>query len=857
MKKYFNSLLIVLLCLCFLTVKAQQDDTLEIQRSKGKVAFARFKANAARNIKNDIPFLKKLLQMNADDSLQLTKDVKDELGYTHHRFQQYYKGIKVDNAEYMVHGKNGTIETANGDFVTVGKPATTASLTEAQALNAALGFVKAKKYKWEDAGMQSLIKQNTGNPNATFYPKGELVIATDSAVNSNNYRLAWKFTISSLDPVDEQLVYVDAINGRLLKKNSLIADANVTCNVAPRYTPTVTTVTGDTYAGGVRLNELRNGVSIRTLNMQHLTAPTSLVEFSNATVNFNSTANWPSFTADRAALDLHWAAEKVLDFWNTRFGRNSLDGAGINIITHFHWGNNFVNAHWVPGAGNRYAEFGDGDGVVDYPLTSLDVVGHELGHGIAEFTANFASSGEAAALNEGFSDIWGASVEQLTTTTKQTWLMGEDITVPGTFNCTRNMQTPKSTAASEGQHPDYYNGTYWSSTGEPHTNSTVLSHWFYLVAQGGVGYSENGDSYSIVGIGMEKAERIAFRAEQFHLTSSANYAAARNATIQSAVELYCDHSPEVLAVTNAWKAVGVGAYASFVPMKLYGPVYICSAGSNYSVPNQPAGITSLVWSSSNTAVATINTAGHASMVSTGTTVLSVVVNGAGGCSTTLSSGTVTSGYATIGLSSSAGSCSGDIQTWTVSANPGSSGYNWNWSVTYLGTNSSIYIYNPGSSSTMVDVKGGGTIKVTYNDACGNAGNSGLTIYSSCHALMAGTPAPARAYSLSPNPSGSTVTITANSSKTPAPPVATQLQKTATKTGTNSVSAQTSDEMMVTNASIKQVKIVDAHGRVVKTLDYSVAQSQVKIDVSRLSAGIYFVSISNGRQVSYEKLVIQR
>jgi len=117
MKNFTKLLFITLLCLSSLFSIAQQGDTLEIQRNQtGKISFARFKPDANKKVQDAVSFLKAVLHAKPEDELRLIKQTTDKLGITHHLYKQYYKGIKVENAEYLVHGKNGIIETINGDF---------------------------------------------------------------------------------------------------------------------------------------------------------------------------------------------------------------------------------------------------------------------------------------------------------------------------------------------------------------------------------------------------------------------------------------------------------------------------------------------------------------------------------------------------------------------------------------------------------------------------------------------------------------------------------------------------------------------------------------------------------------------
>lgn len=555
MKQFSKLLLVALLCINSLLTKAQQGDTLVIQRSeKGKISFARFKPDVNRKIQDAGGFLKAVLHAKPDDELRLIKETIDKLGISHRIYQQYYKGVKVENAEYLIHGKNGIIETINGDFQEVNISSVLPTVNERQALSKALNFVNAQKYKWQDANLEKFIKQNTNNPNATYYPKGEIVITKDLLKGGNNLRLTWKFTISSLVPNNEQEIYVDAVTNEVIRETPLIYDVNTPCTAQTRYSGTLG-ITGDSFAGGFRLRENRNGVDVQTLNLQNTMNYATAIDFTNTNTDFIN-GNWANFNQDQAALDAHWGAENVLDYWRVVHNRNSINGSGMAVVSYVHnsIGN---NAYWDATA--RVMNYGDGDGIIFNPLTALDICAHEIGHGIAQFTAALnPGTQESGALNEGFSDIWGACVENRSAPTKQTWLIGEEIFATTAFNCIRDLQNPNSTTAAEGQHPDTYHGNFWDNNGEPHNNSTVLSHWFFLLSQGGSGTNDIGNAFTVNGIGINDAQLIAFRAESMYLNSTANYGDARNTTIQAARDLFGACSNQEAAVTDAWFAVGVG-----------------------------------------------------------------------------------------------------------------------------------------------------------------------------------------------------------------------------------------------------------------------------------------------------------
>uniref|UniRef100_UPI0035614559 M4 family metallopeptidase n=1 Tax=Lutibacter sp. TaxID=1925666 RepID=UPI0035614559 len=278
-------------------------------------------------------------------------------------------------------------------------------------------------------------------------------------------------------------------------------------------------------------------------------------------------AEWDNAAKDNGALDAHWGAEMTYDYWLTKHGRNSFNNTGAAINSYVHYDAAYDNAFWD---GSRMT-YGDGssngtvgNGYFDI-LTSLDVAAHEIGHAICTYTADLAYQKESGAMNEAFSDIWAAAVEAYAAPEKSTWLIGEDIERRTTSVALRSMSNPKD----EGQ-PDTYGGTNWVNVncGTPtqtndycgvHTNSGVLNHWFYILSVGKTGSNDIGSSYSVSGIGIDKAAQIAFRLESVYLSANSTYADARTSGIQSAEDLYGVGSPEVIATTNAFYAVGVGS----------------------------------------------------------------------------------------------------------------------------------------------------------------------------------------------------------------------------------------------------------------------------------------------------------
>jgi Zn-dependent metalloprotease len=392
-------------------------------------------------------------------------------------------------------------------------------------------------------------------------PKGELVICENFTKGDGSHVLAYKFNVYAQAPVSRDYIYVDAKTGEVIHKNAIIKHVNATATTAAtRYSGNRTITTDQVTTSSYRLRETTRGLGIETYNMKKGTAYASAVDFTNTTNVWNA-GNYASTstTKDNAALDAHWGAETTYDYWFTKHGRNSFDNAGAKIKSYVHFDLNYDNAYWD----GTQMTYGDGSGTGGFNvLTALDVCGHEIGHAVCEKTANLVYSNESGAMNEGFSDIWGACIEAFgqnaNVPNTNTWLIGENIEMRAGHVSLRSMSNPNA----ESQ-PDTYKGTYWytgtADNGGVHTNSGVLNYWFYLLSMGGSGTNDISKAFSVTGLGIDVAAKIAFRGESVYLTSSSTYASARTATIQAATDLYGAGSAQVIATTKAWYAVGIGA----------------------------------------------------------------------------------------------------------------------------------------------------------------------------------------------------------------------------------------------------------------------------------------------------------
>lgn len=469
-------------------------------------------------------WLKRALQFNNKYSLKPFRQATDKKGYIHTKYQIYYKNISIEGAQFIVHSINGRIHSANGEYFKSQDISVTPVLNEKDAYTKAINHVNAAKYKWEE-NMES------------DRPVGALTILT---VDST-FKLAYKFDIYSIEPLSRQYVYVDAQTGDILWTTSRIHFTDTGGTARTMYNGNVT-ITTDLNNGLYRLRETGRGGGIETYNLNHSTSYSTATDFTDSDNNWTDTIDF-----NHAANDAHFATEATYDYYYTNFGRNSYDDRGSKLVSYVHYSRNFVNAFWD----GSCMTYGDGDGVTFLPLTPIEVVAHEITHGVTEHSAGLIYSGESGALNESFSDIFGIVIDFLKNPATANYLMGDAMSVRK--QAFRSMQNP-----NDYQCPDTYKGRYWDPYQEVHTNSGVQNYWFYLLSEGGSGINDLGHAFAVTGIGREKAAEIAYRNLTEYLTPSSNFADARYYSIQAAIDLFGDCSPEVIAVTNAWHAVGVG-----------------------------------------------------------------------------------------------------------------------------------------------------------------------------------------------------------------------------------------------------------------------------------------------------------
>jgi thermolysin len=285
---------------------------------------------------------------------------------------------------------------------------------------------------------------------------------------------------------------------------------------------------------------------------------------------------------DPTVVDAHVYAGWYYDYLFKRFGRHGIDDRELRIQVLTHPVNRadiffqpssvvglfYLNAFFCPTCGTDgrgTVLFGEGapinfvgPGIDVKPFSAaFDVVAHELTHAVTAATSNLNGFelSEAGALNEAFSDMFGIGAAFFflppgSTQLRADYVVGKDLSVPTGAFAIRNIANPLAQRA-----PDHYTGRVIG--GDPHFNSTIASHAYYLAIEGGTNRTSGRTVQGVGANNREQIERAFFRANTVLLPSSATFALTRAATIQASRDLFGVGSPAERAITQAWDAVGV------------------------------------------------------------------------------------------------------------------------------------------------------------------------------------------------------------------------------------------------------------------------------------------------------------
>ncbi len=436
--------------------------------------------------------------------LVLVRRHTDELGRTHLRFRQQYQGLPVWPADVIVHlTPDGHVDVMNGVFVPTPKTlGTVPVLDEATAVEyARIGLTNGA-----DAEVTA----------------AELIIY---APGDTPARLAWKLELD-IDLTSRWLVVIDALNGAELTAYSQIMHQHIVGSGVDLFGRTRRL---DVWQEDGLFWMATSESFIRdALRLPFL--PTFITRYPIISSS-SPTSGWlPD------AVSASYNLSQAYDYYLERHNRNSFDGQGASIqaivrIGGEHRNNAFYN--------DSVLGFGDGDRYAG----ALDVVGHELSHGVIHHSAALEYLHQPGALNEAFADIFGEMIEARTTG-RPDWLVGGELDRP-----LRNMANPAALISSIGQpYPTRMSEFVYTheNNGGVHINSSIINRAYYLLAVGLEG-----------AIGLRDAERIFYRALTVYLVRYSQFINARMSCIQAAEDLFGQGSRQAQKTAEAFDAVEI------------------------------------------------------------------------------------------------------------------------------------------------------------------------------------------------------------------------------------------------------------------------------------------------------------
>jgi bacillolysin len=400
-------------------------------------------------------------------------------------------------------------------------------------------------------------------------------------LDGGGYALTYRDQAISAE--DASVYFIDAMDGHLRLKYNLFENQSAVVQG--------TGVLGDTkkvsvlsQSGTFLADDQLRPPSLRTFDMRGDLNATMNVLNGLAVPGTANLAQQPSTTwTDGPNVDGHTYEGYTYDFYFKKFGRRGLDNNNTRIIGITHTvrlqdfftqpagivGTFYLNAFYCPSCGSdRRGMMVYGEGLPSNVVLlvgstrvgvrnfagSVDVVAHELTHGVTAFSSNLIPINESGALNEAFSDMMGASVEFFSRPASANYLMGENLVTVPIAGLVRSLQDPLSFGT-----PDNYaiRQTDPFDNGEVHNNSTIASHAFYLAIEGGTNRTSRLAVQGVGSANREQIEKVFYRGFTQLLTPTATFSLARAATIQAARDLYGIGSAPERAVTQAWTAVGV------------------------------------------------------------------------------------------------------------------------------------------------------------------------------------------------------------------------------------------------------------------------------------------------------------
>ena len=497
-------------------------------------------------------FLREHLRLTSRDEMRFEEDEIDSLGYVHDIYRHYYDDVLVEDGQFRIQHREGLFAGTSGRPLRIADLSTAPVLMKEEALRIAISSAEAEQYALADATSLSNLP-----------PSDLVIVATSPSRGAERPALAYRFDIETLEPVGRLRVYVDAHSGELIHAAHGVRRIAALGSFYTYHQPEANPVQLDNFeipgVGFIVRDDTRHapgsGNIIMVQDLRGAGGPPGYeyidddnvwegVEFSND---------------DRIAFDALLGSQAFYDYLMDAHGRDSYDGNGASLIVYLNRDSSTCGVACYSG-GEVSINMRQG--------AALDVVGHEWGHAVFESIVDPApTEGEHRAIDEGVASIFGALVMKYALHKWQ--LAPRDIWAASAyfdFPRARPLNVDKP-----GSNPGTYLGEHWSypPAQEPHRNGHVLGRMFHILAEGGTGQNDRGQSWSLTGLGLWEqghqstdtaADWILMRALGY-LPRNADYLDVRNAFLRAATELdaHAGTAPVQRRKTClAFRAVGIG-----------------------------------------------------------------------------------------------------------------------------------------------------------------------------------------------------------------------------------------------------------------------------------------------------------
>lgn len=482
-------------------------------------------------------------------------------------FDQYYQGIKVEDAGYAFHyDVKGNISYIHGNYVNASAINHVPSVSKESAYKSLIAYIGVNEVS--DSSIELLIKEIKEAKNKIAAPK-----------------LVYKVYICAGNPVGPIYGYVDAHTGNVLYTTSTMSNISVNGTFETIYNTGVKTAKTQQYSGSYRLYDDSRGATIHTRDLNG-----SEISYYGVKYEITDTDNyWHRSEKPNnldMAMDIHWGLQQIYDRLYNVHNKNSYDnnGGAIDAYVRASINGSSLGSAWE--SITKSLVFASGT-ISYYPFATIDVIAHEFGHAITQHQIGWSASYNE--FSEGLSDIWAAIMENaITGYSNDIWRIAEKEKKNGVgcfrdFSCNDSWATTKIATT--------YQSNYYNSSNDEYVRSGILSHWFYLLVEGGEVINDHGYYYSLNGVGMSTAENLIVKAVyDGYLSYTTTYYQIRNALENAAQAMGITGLKD--KVTNAWKAVGVGN--GITRLSIDGPAVI-SNGGVYKINNLPNGY-NVTWS---------------------------------------------------------------------------------------------------------------------------------------------------------------------------------------------------------------------------------------------------------------------